>query len=62
MESGAPWRRSSFCFGGDCVEVRREAARVFVRDSKKPGQKLDISLSSGVEFLSWTAAEPSLAR
>lgn len=28
------WRKSSFSNGGGCVEVRREADRIYVRDTK----------------------------
>jgi hypothetical protein len=53
VESRSSWRRSSFCFGGDCVELCRSAEFMSFRDSKNTGQKLDIAPSSGVQFLSW---------
>jgi hypothetical protein len=35
---GTAWRRSSHCYGGDCVEagVRRGREEVLLRDSKHP--------------------------
>lgn len=31
-----PWRRSSFCHGGECVEVAVSDGVVLVRDTKSP--------------------------
>jgi len=30
------WRRSSFCYSGECVEVAVRDGMVLVRDSKEP--------------------------
>jgi Domain of unknown function (DUF397) len=30
------WRRSSFCWSGECVEVATADGEVFVRDSTRP--------------------------
>ena len=32
------WRRTSFCGGGECVEVAKHDQMILVRDSKDPGQ------------------------
>jgi Domain of unknown function (DUF397) len=32
----AGWRRSSFCYSGECVEVAAADGVIFVRDSKHP--------------------------
>ena len=32
----AGWRRSSFCYSGECVEVNAAQDMVLVRDSKDP--------------------------
>ena len=31
------WRRSSFCYSGECVEVTASDGVILVRDSKQPG-------------------------
>jgi Domain of unknown function (DUF397) len=33
------WRRTSFCGGGECVEVAQQDQTILVRDSKHPGQE-----------------------
>jgi hypothetical protein len=34
--NGLPWRRSSFCHSGECIEVAVHDGMVLIRDSKMP--------------------------
>ena len=45
------WRRSSRSWNGDCVELSRARAHLYIRDSKDPGQILDISRTSERELI-----------
>lgn len=36
IEKGLSWRRSSFCWSGECVEVASADGAVLVRDSTRP--------------------------
>lgn len=56
MRPAAPlrwvWRRSSYCEGGACVEVRATAGRVEVCDSKSPsGPVLTFTVADWAAFL-----------
>jgi hypothetical protein len=51
------WRRSSRSFTGDCVEVRKSGQHVHIRDSKNPGQKLDIPSTRWFEFIGFAKPE-----
>jgi hypothetical protein len=46
------WQRSSFCNGGDCLEVARQDDAVLVRNSRDPGSWLSFSAASWDEFVS----------
>lgn len=35
-DNGLNWRRASFCWSGECVEVATADGEVFVRDSTRP--------------------------
>jgi hypothetical protein len=45
------WKHGNSCQGGACVEVAREAGRVAVRNSAKPGSILAFSASSWRDFV-----------
>jgi Domain of unknown function (DUF397) len=45
------WRCSSFCNGGDCVEVAVQADRVAIRNSADIGNFLTISLAGWRAFI-----------
>lgn len=34
--SAVAWRKSSFCSGGECAEIRRKGDRILVRNSLAP--------------------------
>ncbi|MFC4858671.1 DUF397 domain-containing protein [Actinophytocola glycyrrhizae] len=51
MTNSTAWRRSSRSFGGDCVEVNKTPTHVHLRDSKDPGQILDIPADDGGGFI-----------
>nr|WP_285608547.1 DUF397 domain-containing protein [Actinokineospora globicatena] len=51
MSERTPWRRSSRSLGGNCVELARTDNRVAIRDSKNPGQILDIPATQVAVFL-----------
>jgi Domain of unknown function (DUF397) len=38
VDGSAPstWRRTSFCGGGECVEVAQQGQMILIRDSKDP--------------------------
>ncbi|MGW5055599.1 DUF397 domain-containing protein [Actinokineospora sp. NPDC004072] len=50
------WRRSRRSVNNDCVELRAAAGRVRIRDSKNPGQILDISPDVGACFVAFVKA------
>lgn len=45
------WRCSSFCNGGDCIEVARLAGVVAIRNSADPGRFLTISAAGWQKFV-----------
>jgi hypothetical protein len=53
MSDNAKWRRSSRSFSGNCVEVATTSSHVQIRDSKNPGQILDIPVHRGKEFIKY---------
>lgn len=47
------WRRSSRCYNGECVELGRASVHLYIRDSKHPGQILDMPVASGGKLINF---------
>lgn len=45
------WQCSSFCNGGDCLEIARQDGAVLVRNSADPGSRLSFSAASWHDFV-----------
>lgn len=51
------WTRSTFCSGGNCVEVAKSGGDVLVRDSKNPdGPVLEFTGDEWAAFIAGAAA------
>jgi len=51
------WQKSSFCSGGNCVEVARSADGYLIRDSKRPDlQPLSFTTDEWSAFLQGVTA------
>ncbi|WP_285503922.1 DUF397 domain-containing protein [Actinokineospora sp. NBRC 105648] len=58
MTAACPvWRKSSYSDSHACVELARWSGGNSVRDSKNPGQKLDISPRSVARLIAYARAE-----
>jgi hypothetical protein len=53
---GSAWRRSSFCAGGECVEVSRQGEFIAVRNSSAPE---DVLRCTPTQFRSFVRAVKS---
>ncbi|GAA0277860.1 DUF397 domain-containing protein [Cryptosporangium japonicum] len=50
--AGPAWRKSSYSFEGNCVEVSTDGQTVRVRDSKDPdGRRLSVTPAAWSDFL-----------
>lgn len=47
------WHRSSHSWNGDCVELSHTNRHLYIRDSKHPGQILDIRGKSRAELIDY---------
>lgn len=50
-DGGLVWRKSTHCETVTCVEVGFQGRSFYIRDSKNPGQILDISLQVARSFI-----------
>lgn len=62
MKKTTGWRRSSRSYTGNCVEVSVVGPRVRIRDSKNPGQILDIPGRPGGQLFGYAKRDGGAAR
>lgn len=51
MQEKVTWVRSSFCSGGQCLEVATAGEAVLVRDTKKPWEVLRFGMWQWRDFM-----------